>query len=384
MDGSCGRSWFSKQHSMIARLLMIIIVCAGALLPSSAHAQRGERCFTETGYCIGGRIREFWEQNGGLRVFGYPITPLQTETIEGRTLQVQWFERARLELHPANRRPYDVQLGRLGAELLARSDRGGTPVNVAASGECRLFPQTGVSACGPILAAWRSVGLQLDGKPGVSEAESLALFGVPLTDARLETLADGKAYVVQWFERGRFEVHPENMPPANVLLGLLGREYGPVARAGRTAGDVPARIVAGDVGMDARIVAVGLDAQGMPIVPDHDVGWYNRSALPGQGENVVLWGHVLRFSHAPRIPAPFARLKELRPGARLTVYDSNGTAFDYVVTRQVWVRPTDVEWMLPQGRERLTLISCIGDKVIVGREVVDMSHRLITIAEPVR
>lgn len=375
---------------MFMRLLLIVMVCVGASLPQGAYAQRGERCFAETGYCISGRIREFWEQNGGLPVFGYPITPLQTETIEGRTLQVQWFERARLELHPANRRPYDVQLGRLGAELLARGDHGGTPVNVTTAGECRLFLQTGISACGPILAAWRSAGLQLDGKPGVSEAESLALFGVPLTEARLEMLADGKTYVVQWFERGRFEVHPENPPPANILLGLLGREYGPtarapeVARAEQTTGAVPARIVAREAGMDARIVSVGLDAQGMPVVPDHDVGWYNRSALPGQGENVVLWGHVLRFSHAPRIPAPFARLKELRPGARITVYDSNGTAFDYVVTRQVWVRPNEVEWMLPQGRERLTLISCIGDKVIVGREVVDMSHRLITIAEPAR
>ncbi|MCS6840067.1 MAG: class F sortase [Roseiflexus sp.] len=375
---------------MFLRLLVIVAACTGMLLPPVARAQRGERCFTETGYCISGRIREFWEQNGGLRVFGYPITPLQTETIEGRPLQVQWFERARLELHPANPRPFDVQLGRLGAELLARNDRGGAPVNIAASGECRLFPQTGINVCGPILAAWRSAGLQLDGKPGVSEAESLALFGVPLTEARLETLTDGNAYVVQWFERGRFEVHPENPPPAKVLLGLLGREYGPVARAPEVAraerikGAAPARIIAREIGMDARIVSVGLDAQGMPIVPDHDVGWYNRSALPGQGENVVLWGHVLRFRHAPHIPAPFARLKELRPGARLTVYDSNGTAFDYVVTRQVWARPSEVEWMLPQGRERLTLISCIGDKVIAGREVVDMSHRLITIAEPAR
>lgn len=149
---------------MFMRLLLIVMVCVGASLPQGAYAQRGERCFAETGYCISGRIREFWEQNGGLPVFGYPITPLQTETIEGRTLQVQWFERARLELHPANRRPYDVQLGRLGAELLARGDHGGTPVNVTTAGECRLFLQTGISACGPILAAWRSAGLQLDGK----------------------------------------------------------------------------------------------------------------------------------------------------------------------------------------------------------------------------
>lgn len=377
---------------MVGKSLHLFVILAGImlLLPQAARAQTAQRCFGETGYCIDGRMREFWEQNGGLRVFGYPITPLQTETIEGRTLQVQWFERARLELHPANRRPYDVQLGRLGADLLARGNRGGAPVNTSTAGACRLFPETGISACGSILAAWRSAGLQLDGRPGVTDAESLALFGVPLTEPRLETLSNGQTYLVQWFERGRFEVHPQNAPPADVLLGLLGREYGPTVRASeavavnRAPAGVPARIVAAAVGIDARIVSVGLDSAGMPIVPDHDVGWYNLSALPGQGENVVLWGHVLRFSYAPRIPAPFARLKELRPGARLTIYDGAGVANEYVVTRQVWARPEEVQWVLPQGSERLTLVSCIGDKVIAGSEVVDMSHRLITIAEPAR
>jgi hypothetical protein len=35
---------------------------------------------------------------------------------------------------------------------------------------------------------------------------------------------EGKDYQVQWFERARFELHPENQPPYNVLLGLLGNE----------------------------------------------------------------------------------------------------------------------------------------------------------------
>ena len=29
---------------------------------------------------------------------------------------------------------------------------------------------------------------------------------------------------MQWFERARFELHPEHKPPYNVLLGLLGNE----------------------------------------------------------------------------------------------------------------------------------------------------------------
>jgi hypothetical protein len=37
-------------------------------------------------------------------------------------------------------------------------------------------------------------------------------------------LADGKQYQVQWFERARFELHPENPAPYTVLLGLLGSE----------------------------------------------------------------------------------------------------------------------------------------------------------------
>ena len=42
---------------------------------------------------------EYWERNGGLPIFGYPVSPQQIETVEGQTLPVQWFERDRLEDH---------------------------------------------------------------------------------------------------------------------------------------------------------------------------------------------------------------------------------------------------------------------------------------------
>jgi sortase (surface protein transpeptidase) len=322
-------------------------------------------------------MREFWEQNGGLPVFGLPITPLQRESIEGRSLQVQWFERTRLELHPQLRRPYDVQIGRLGAELLAQRPDPGPAAPV--DGECRMFRETGRSVCGAILARWRASGLELDGRRGTNDTESLALFGLPLTDAREEVLSDGVVRVVQWFERGRLEIHA-----GGVLLGLLGSERGPVAQAAAPVALVtPARLVVTSINLDFPIVAVGLDGSGAPIVPDHDVGWYNLSARPGQGENTVLWGHVLRFRHALNRPAPFARLKELPIGAQITLYGDNGAAYHYRVVRQLRVRPDAVEYILPQGRELLTMVSCIGDQVVQGNEVVDMSHRLITIAEPI-
>lgn len=143
----------------------------------------------------------------------------------------------------------------------------------------------------------------------------------------------------------------------------------------------PVRLVIDAIDMDRALIPVGLDANRIPVVLDHDVGWYRLGAMPGQGDNIVLWGHVLRFRKAPNIPAPFARLKELSPGATVTLIDANGNEHRYVVTRKVWATPDEVHYMLPQGREMVTMISCIGDKVIADG-TVEMTHRLITIAEP--
>lgn len=214
------------------RLLPLALLLTAALLPVIAimhsaeiQAQADQRCFTETGFCITGRIRAFWEQNGGLSVFGFPITPQQSEAIEGQTRQVQWFQRNRLELHPDQAPPYDVLLGRLGADTLEQQGRNwyAFPTSEAQAG-CRFFAETRHNVCGAILTRWRANGLELDGISGTSEAESLALFGLPLSDALVETLSDGRQYTVQWFERARFELHPEQPSPDNVLLGLLGLE----------------------------------------------------------------------------------------------------------------------------------------------------------------
>ena len=74
------------------------------------------RMFAETGHGIGGGFRWFWEHNGGLMIFGYPLTDEFTDPETG--LVVQYFERARFEYHPENDDPYTVLLTRLGAEAL--------------------------------------------------------------------------------------------------------------------------------------------------------------------------------------------------------------------------------------------------------------------------
>ncbi|MEI6179300.1 MAG: hypothetical protein WCP31_00985 [Chloroflexales bacterium] len=218
-----------KRTSSMVRPFLLSLGLILTLFPGirSGLAQGQPRCFNETHFCIEGRLLEFWDGNGGLAVFGYPTTPLRMETIEGRQFQVQWFERNRLELHPENQPPYDVLLGRLGADRLSQQGRDWQSFPKAApQADCRFFPETGHNVCGRILEAWHTNGLELDGQFGKSEGENLALFGLPLSDLQPETI-EGQQLQVQWFERARFELHPENSAPFDVLLGLLGNEVGP-------------------------------------------------------------------------------------------------------------------------------------------------------------
>jgi hypothetical protein len=205
------------------RLSAAVVLLLTLSLVTVVQAQ-DQRCFPETGHCISGRIRQFWEQNGGLSVFGFPTTNQHEELIEGRPFQVQWFERNRLELHPENAHPYDVLLGRLGVDRLAQQGRDwfSLPKGGEQAG-CRHFAETGHTVCGAFLTYFRTHGLDLS-EPGSTEAESLALFGLPISETALETNASGAAVQTQWFERARFELHPENQPPFDVLLGLLGNE----------------------------------------------------------------------------------------------------------------------------------------------------------------
>lgn len=180
------------------------------------------RLFTETGYEVCGRLLTYWEQNDGLRVFGLPITPQQTETIEGQDYDVQWFERNRLELHPENAAPYDVLLGRLGLDVLEQQ----SPALGAADplpGTCYRIGGAQFDVCGRFLEEWRAGGLDLDGGAGLTEAENLALFGLPLSPPQTQMI-EGQEYVVQWFERARFEYHPALESPHDVQFGLLGHE----------------------------------------------------------------------------------------------------------------------------------------------------------------
>jgi uncharacterized protein YkwD len=225
----------------------LVLLLASALLAPAAHtyAQPACRFFPETGRQICGRLLEYWDQSGGLSVFGYPIADQVSQQVEGRSFQAQQFERNRLELHPENARPYDVLLGRLGADALARSGRDWPTFPKADPAALHYFAETGHAIDPRFWGYWSSYGLEFDGQHGTSAEESLALFGLPLSEPVMERSAtDGKTYLTQWFERARFELHPENAgTPYEVLLGLLGAEAAGAAPPSQAVGGFAGQVI---------------------------------------------------------------------------------------------------------------------------------------------
>lgn len=76
--------------------------------------------------------------------------------------------------------------------------------------DARYFPETGQTVQGRFLDYWeQNGGLMQQGYPISGEVQE-------------RSEIDGKVYTMQYFERAVFELHPENQPPNDVLLSLLG------------------------------------------------------------------------------------------------------------------------------------------------------------------
>lgn len=86
--------------------------------PTIPTGAANARFFPEVGHNLA-LFREFWDQNGGQRTFGLPLSEEVREVsgTDGKLYTVQYFERARLEYHPEQQgTPFEVQIGQLGAE----------------------------------------------------------------------------------------------------------------------------------------------------------------------------------------------------------------------------------------------------------------------------
>lgn len=186
---------------------------AGNTLPQPGNsATDGATCVTETNQCLAGPFLDYWLAHGGLARNGYPLTGEMVERLEdGHLYQVQYFERVRLEWHSeivgTDQR---VLLGQFGRTIYTSYAGRGVDPAVARKPGAQFFQQTGHNVEGRFLEYWQQNG-------------GLVQFGYPLTEPIKQQLA-GVTYTVQYFERARFELHPENAAPYDLLLGQFGRQ----------------------------------------------------------------------------------------------------------------------------------------------------------------
>ncbi len=220
---------FARKLAAISAAVALLILGTKPATPAAAAA--GELCFNQPGVtaCVGAEFSAYWTKNGDLAVFGYPLEGVkQQQTPEG-TFTVQYFERQRLELHPEKAAPYTILIGRANDEVLSREGRDWHSFPAAPSKPamgCRVFAQTNHSVCGAFLVYWRSHGLDL-GQRGVTMDESLALWGLPLSEAMTEQNIDGDTVLTQHFERARMELHTIG-GKQQILLTRLGAALVPL------------------------------------------------------------------------------------------------------------------------------------------------------------
>ncbi|HEX3723372.1 MAG TPA: DUF4232 domain-containing protein [Nitrolancea sp.] len=196
------------QHSSIRRAAMralVVVLAAFLLIPVFANAAPANLpsrvYFPETGHYLANGFLDYWRLNGGLMMFGYPIT----EEFSQNGLTVQYFQRAVFEYHPDAPAGYTVQLRRLGAiETASNSNPAFAPTTGSSNASCTFYQQTGHGVCFGFRDYWQDHG-------------GLSMFGYPISNEFTEN-----GFTVQYFERARFEYHPGNPPQYQVLLGLLG------------------------------------------------------------------------------------------------------------------------------------------------------------------
>ena len=196
---------------VIQNVLIGLILTTLLLTPMFAAAQSDQsRSFPETGHWVTGEFLALYESvdNPGL-VFGLPITDAfaaQLSQDPSGTI-IQYFERARFELHPDNPDGLQVTLTMLG-EYFYLHDDPGSPVDIPAkSSACRNIPEDGFPVCYAFLHFFDQQG-------------GIAQFGYPISELVVQ---DGR--LVQYFQRARFEWHPELPSGQRVTLTNLGTRY---------------------------------------------------------------------------------------------------------------------------------------------------------------
>lgn len=194
----------NKNHRWLT--VFITIIALTGLLVGYAHAQTFDengRFFPETGHTVSGAFLEKYNSiPNGTEIYGYPITDAFEDDSIGH--MVQYFEKARFELHPENPADLQVQLTPLGEFLYQPGEQTPDLFNFAS---CTSFQETGFEVCYDFLDFFEANG-------------GLIQFGYPISDIELHN-----GWFSQYFQRVRLEWHPELPQGGEIIIANLGMDY---------------------------------------------------------------------------------------------------------------------------------------------------------------
>lgn len=223
------------RRSVAGRLGGVALLLAVLLLGFSQQQARAAEWappkavyFSQTGHNLAEPFLTFWRDNGRSVFVGDPIS----EPIVKGDLTIQYFTKARLEARgdtvargdigteyltnlgiALNERPWRPRLLR-GSDLDESSTTPYTRLsNITFKDnpdDHTFFAQSGHTLNSSFKLAWENNG-------------GLSRFGYPISEEFGETSPiDGKVYTTQYFERARFEYHPEISNNYSVVLTPIG------------------------------------------------------------------------------------------------------------------------------------------------------------------
>jgi sortase A len=165
--------------------------------------------------------------------------------------------------------------------------------------------------------------------------------------------------------------------PAPFVAPILNSSSGSSTAEGQIVSPIPAdqaphestitRVIIPSIGVDSKVVEVGWDVEqqnNQPVavwqVAEYAVGQHRGSANPGEGNNIVLAGHVGGYGKV------FKDLFYVKPGDQITLY-SAGQQYLYTVQERLLVTEEGVsaeqhaanaQLIAPTDHEVVTLVTC--------------------------
>ena len=99
------------------------------------------------------------------------------------------------------------------------------------------------------------------------------------------------------------------------------------------------------------VTEVGIN-DGVWQISETTANHLNQSANPGEGGNIVIYGH--------NSSEVFGPLRWMSKGEEIEVANHEGVVSVYVIDQIIETNPEDIQWILPKDKETLTVYTCSG------------------------